>query len=211
MPTARRHPHNVYSTSDSGWPERILLRDHLPTQRSSCVYDVGRTIVDIRAFPWLTEGRAFFVWRRGGQPWGRGETVVAAPVDEKRLGRNRDPDTALWGLNRGGCRGGRGIRLCGERHGSWCGRSPSVPVAMCGTRTPQGRSSGRVRMVGDTRRPLTPRALHDPDRASRPRAGHEVSGGAAGHAHPRNHESVTIMCPSAQTGQRRNDTPVRDS
>jgi len=66
----------------------------------------------------LVQGRAFFVWRRGGQPSVRGETVIAATVDEKRLGRNRYPDAALWGLNRGGCRGGREIRLCGARHGS---------------------------------------------------------------------------------------------
>jgi hypothetical protein len=32
-----------------------------------------------------TERRAFFVWRRGGQPSGRGEAVVAAPVDKNAL------------------------------------------------------------------------------------------------------------------------------
>src|SRR5206468_2388227 len=33
----------------------------------------------------------------------------------------------LWGLNRGGCRGGRRGKLNGrERHGRWCGRSQAA-------------------------------------------------------------------------------------
>jgi hypothetical protein len=42
------------------------------------------------------------------------------------------------------------------------------------------------------------------------RAVHEVSG-RAGDGRPRCQDSVTIICPSAQMGQRRNERPVSDS
>ena len=39
-------------------------------------------------------------------------------VGKKRIALNRCSGAALWGLNRGGCRGGRGTRHCGVCHGS---------------------------------------------------------------------------------------------
>ena len=169
---------------------------------------VGR--VNGRQSVFSLEGRAFLVWRRGGKTSGRGETVVAATVDEKRLGRNRDPGAALWGLNRGGCRGGRGTRPCGGRHGNWCRRSPPVG----GVDERRADTPGTVLRSCDEgwryTSAVTRRACRDRRRAARARAGHEVSG-SAGYAHPRSQETVTIMWPSAQTGHVRRETPVRDS
>ena len=68
--------------------------------RAGPVASGRETIADMSRVRGLTEGRAFLVWRRGGKTPGRGETVAAATVDEKRLGRNRWSDARLWGWHR---------------------------------------------------------------------------------------------------------------
>ena len=138
------------------------------------------------------------------------ERGLAAAVGKKRIALSRCPGAALWGLNRGGYRGGRGLWPCDGRHGSVGGRSP-LAAGMCEGRADVVRAVVRW-CTGSWRhtRPATPRARRDSRRGRHMCAGHEVSG-SAGHGHPRNQDRVTVMWPSAQTGQARSETPVSDS